>query len=180
MKLGPFTFASDFFTSKTTWTVFGGIGFLVSQGLSHQMTWQMVAVGSFTALWGLFHRDTTSKASEGTRGALLGILVNSRPKVDLEAAMAAHANVNKGAIANAVAATVAAVLDRYAAEYNEGQEVNTAPAPDEVDHRVRGTEQDPNFKPTLTVVPGGTGVDHKADAANAASLTEPHDGEVSP
>lgn len=177
MKFGPFTFASDFFTSKTTWTILGGIGFLVSQGLSHQMTWQMVAVGSFTALWGLFHRDTTSKASEGTRGALLGILVNSRPKVDLEAAMTAHANVNKGAIANAVAATVAAVLDRYAAEYNEGQEVNAKPAPAPSQEAAK-EPVDPNFKPTLTVVPGGTGVDHKADAANAASLNEPHDGEA--
>ena len=179
MRIGPFTFASDFFYSKTTWTVLGGVGYLIVQGFTHQMPWSVVIPGILAALGGLFHNDTVRKGNELTevhRATVLSLAM-SKPtaQVNLEEVLKAHGAVNKVAVAQAVAATVTAVLDRYAAQYEPPSEPRK-PVRMAADHDPEPV--DPNSKPSLTVVPGGTGTDAGSAVANAATLNEPEDGEA--
>ncbi len=61
-----FTFASDFWSSKTTWTAISAIAAAITAAVNHQITWQNAAVMIFTALLAAFHRDTVAKAAETT------------------------------------------------------------------------------------------------------------------
>lgn len=170
MRIGPFTFASDFWSSKTTWAAIGGVLSAVGAAMTGEVQWGVAALSAFGLLTGLFNRDHKAKVAEvddAHRSTMLSLALNSKPKVDLEEALKAHVTANKASIAASVAATVAAVLDRYAAEY----------AAAEPRKPVVMNEGSPE-NPTTEFVPGGTGVDSGSGAANLATLDEPHDGEA--
>lgn len=169
MRLGPFTFASDFFYSKTTWAAFGAVAAAIGGAMNHEVTWSVALLSIFGILTGLFHRDNNQKATEANlhHQAWTKVVATAKPPaVNYDDLFRTHAAINKDAVVHAVAATVTAILDRYAAEYAEETEPRKP---------VQMTE---DGKPVLTVVEGGTGVDSGATAATVASLDEPEDGEA--
>jgi hypothetical protein len=152
MKFLGFTFATDFWRSKTTYNTLAGLTYLVVQGCLHQMTWEAVGLGVFAALGVLFHRDASQKQHENA-------LAVKGSAVQLDQVLQAHLNVNKSSIAAAVAAAVGTLITQVV-QANE-------PA-----------ETEPRKPVQLSVVDGGpnTGVDANAPTTDAA--TEPHDGEA--
>ena len=147
-----FTFASDFWTSKTTWTGLAGIAVAWLQVYQGVLDAQHATFITFTALSVIFHRDSGAKKAEREstdRRKLLNVAMkNEVPTACLKAAMAAHVELHQEGLKCAVASAVEIVLHEF---LNATEEQTQSEAKSEA-------------KPDLILVLNDT--------------TEPYDGEV--
>jgi hypothetical protein len=114
-----FKFASDFWTSKTTWTAAISIGVATYQFLHGAIDANAFYLACSASFALAFHRDTKAKHSEADtagRAAVIYAATKAPPSIPLnaiEAALAAHVSLHQEGLKAAVAGAVETVLHQF-------------------------------------------------------------------
>jgi hypothetical protein len=160
-----FKFASDFWTSKTTWTGAAAIAVAAYQFFHKQIDANTAWMTISAALGLIFHRDAAAKHAENERADRQQLIKAAQaqapavPITAIEGVMAAHLNLHTDGIRAAVATAVGTILQGLLTGAQQVSNVEVAEAAVAASNAAVS-------KPVLRVEEGGQG------------QNEPDDGEV--